>query len=118
MPIITNINKENIMSEENKKKGNQVNIELSEEVAEGTYSNLAIISHSSSEFVVDFVRLVPNVNKAKVKSRIILSPEHAKRLHRALEDNIKKYESQHGPIRENNNQPPFPPMNFTPTAKA
>ena len=66
------------MAEENKKKGNQINIELSEEISEGTYSNLAIISHSNSEFVLDFVRIVPNVQKAKVKSRIILSPEHAK----------------------------------------
>ncbi|MCO5280464.1 MAG: DUF3467 domain-containing protein [Chitinophagales bacterium] len=67
---------------------NQINIELSEEVAEGIYSNLAIISHSNSEFIVDFIRLVPNVPKAKVKSRIILSPQHAKRLIRALSDNI------------------------------
>lgn len=106
------------MAEENKKKGNQINIELSDEVAEGQYSNLAIISHSSSEFVVDFVRIVPNVNKAKVKSRIILSPEHAKRLYRALEDNINKYEANNGPIKDNVKQDPFPPMNFTPTAKA
>jgi len=105
------------MAEENKKKGKQINIELTEEVSEGTYSNLAIISHSNSEFVLDFVRIVPNVQKAKVKSRIILSPEHAKRLHKALADNINKYESQNGKIRESN-QPPFPPMNFTPTAKA
>ena len=76
------------MAEEIKKKGNQINIELSEEISEGTYSNLAIISHSNSEFVLDFVRIVPNVQKAKVKSRIILSPEHAKRLHKALADNI------------------------------
>ena len=67
-----------------KKGQNQLNIELPEEVAEGTYSNLAIISHSNSEFVVDFIRLVPNVPKAKVKSRIILTPQHAKRLLRAL----------------------------------
>lgn len=105
------------MAEESKKKGNQINIELSEEVSEGTYSNLAIISHSNTEFVLDFVRIVPNVQKAKVKSRIILSPEHAKRLHRALEDNIKKYEAQNGKIRDHK-QPPLPPMNFTPTAKA
>ena len=105
------------MAEENKKKGNQINIELSEEISEGTYSNLAIISHSNSEFVLDFVRMVPNVQKAKVKSRIILSPEHAKRLHKALAENINKYETQNGKIRESS-QPPFPPMNFTPTAKA
>lgn len=105
------------MAEENKKKGNQINIELSDEISEGTYSNLAIISHSNTEFVLDFIRIVPNVQKAKVKSRIILSPEHAKRLHKALADNIRKYEAQNGAIREQKEQV-FPPMNFTPTAKA
>ena len=101
-----------------KKGQNQLNIELPEEVAEGTYSNLAIISHSNSEFVVDFIRLVPNVPKAKVKSRIILTPQHAKRLLRALADNVKKFEAQHGIIDEPE-QPPFPPMSFnTPKAQA
>jgi len=102
---------------EEKKKQNQINIELSEEVSEGTYSNLAIISHSNSEFIVDFVRLVPNVPKAKVKSRIILTPQHAKRLMNALHDNIKKYEAQNGTIAAQK-QPKLPPMNFTPTAQA
>ena len=97
---------------------NQLNIELPEEVAEGVYSNLAIISHSSGEFVVDFIRLVPNVPKAKVKARIILTPQHAKRLLRALNDNISKFEAQHGAISEPE-QPPFPPMSFnTPKAQA
>jgi hypothetical protein len=76
----------------------QINIELSPEVAEGIYSNLAIISHSSSEFVLDFVRLMPGTPKANVKSRIILTPEHAKRLLYALQDNVAKYETQHGKI--------------------
>ena len=71
---------------------NQINIELNEEVAQGVYSNLAIITHSSSEFVVDFVRVMPGVPKAQVKSRVILTPEHAKRLLLALQDNIKKFE--------------------------
>ena len=102
---------------EKKKKTNQLNIELPEEVAEGIYSNLAIISHSNSEFVVDFIRLVPNVPKAKVKSRIILTPQHAKRLMRALVDNVKKFEAQHGVIEEPEQQ--YPPMNFnTPKAQA
>lgn len=89
---------------------NQINIELSEEIAEGIYSNLAIITHSHSEFVIDFVKLMPGVQKAKVKSRIILTPEHAKRLHKALVDNLKKYESVHGPIKDSGNDgmPPFP----------
>ena len=82
---------------EKKSSPNQLNIELPEEVAEGIYSNLAIISHSNSEFVVDFIRLMPNVPKAKVKSRIVLTPQHAKRLLRALNDNVEKYEAQHGP---------------------
>lgn len=105
------------MAEDNKKKGNQINIDLPEDMVEGVYSNLAIIAHSHSEFVLDFVRLVPNVPKAKVKSRVILTPTHAKRLLKALADNVRKYEAQHGPISEPE-QPPFPPMNFTPTAQA
>lgn len=103
---------------ESKKNPKQINIELPEQVAEGLYSNLAIISHSHSEFVVDFIRLVPNVPKAKVKSRIILTPTHAKRLMRALSDNLKKYEAQFGTI-EDKDPTPFPPMNFnTPKAQA
>jgi hypothetical protein len=97
---------------------NQLNIELPEEVAEGIYSNLAIISHSNSEFVVDFIRMVPNVPKAKVKARVILTPQHAKRLLRAMADNIKKFEAQFGIIDEPE-QPPFPPMSFnTPKGQA
>ncbi len=83
------------------KEKNQLNIELSEEVAEGIYSNLAIITHSSAEMVIDFIRVMPGVPKAKVKSRILMTPQHAKRLLRALADNIQKYESLHGPITEN-----------------
>lgn len=96
---------------------NQINIELSEEIAEGIYSNLAIISHSNSEFIVDFIRLVPNLPKAKVKSRIILSPQHAKRLIKALAENVTKYENQFGEIQEDNTPPPFP-MGFGPVAQA
>ncbi|MEO7177143.1 MAG: DUF3467 domain-containing protein [Saprospiraceae bacterium] len=95
---------------------NQVNIELSEEIAEGIYSNLAIISHSHSEFVLDFIRLMPNVPKAKVKARIIVTPQHAKRLMKALAENVKKFEQQYGVI-EDTDQPQFPPMSFT-TPKA
>ncbi|MDR0871860.1 MAG: DUF3467 domain-containing protein [Prevotellaceae bacterium] len=77
---------------------NQLNIELRPEVAEGVYSNLAIIGHSSSEFVIDFVRIMPNMPTANVKSRIILTPEHAKRLLQALQDNVVRYENQFGAI--------------------
>ena len=80
-------------------KEGQLQIELKEEVAEGIYANLAIIAHSSSEFVADFVRLMPGVAKAQVKSRIIMTPEHAKRLLFALQDNILRYESQFGEIK-------------------
>ncbi len=86
--------------EEKKDVKNQINIELKEEIAQGTYSNLAIITHSSSEFVLDFVRIMPGMPKAYVQSRVILTPEHAKRLLLALKDNISKYESAHGPIKD------------------
>lgn len=90
---------------------NQIQIELSDEIAQGTYSNLAIISHSSSEFVVDFVRIVPGMPKAKVKSRIILTPEHAKRLLFALNDNIEKFEKINGSIQIGNEPGGFfPPI--------
>jgi hypothetical protein len=98
---------------------NQINIELSEEIAEGIYSNLAIITHSHSEFVVDFVKLMPGVQKAKVKSRIILTPEHAKRLYKALADNIKKFEVAHGPIKDSPGGDAMPPFTLGgPTAQA
>lgn len=95
----------------------QLNIELSEEVAEGIYSNLAIITHSNTEFVLDFIRVMPGVPKARVKSRIVLTPEHAKRLARAIEDNIEKFESVNGRIKVMDEG--ALPMNFGgPTAQA
>jgi len=89
----------------------KLNIELTEEVAEGVYSNLAIISHSNSEFVFDFIKVLPGLPKAKVKSRIMMTPQHAKRLMKALQDNIAKFESQNGAIKESQGGPEFP-MNF------
>lgn len=80
----------------------QMDIELNEEVAEGHYSNLAIITHSHAEFIVDFVKIMPGIPKGKVKSRIILTPHHAKSLLRALSDNIKRFEQTHGVIEEHN----------------
>lgn len=88
----------------------KLNIELTEEIAEGVYSNLAIISHSNSEFVLDFIKVMPGLPKAKVKSRVMMTPQHAKRLMRALQDNLAKFESQHGEIKDAE-QPSFP-MNF------
>ena len=77
---------------------NGFSIEIADDIAEGVYSNLAIIAHSTSEFVIDFARLMPNTPKAKVKSRIILNAEHAKRLLLALQENITKFEKQNGKI--------------------
>jgi len=97
----------------------QLNIELSEEIAQGTYSNLAIITQSPSEFVIDFVRVMPGIPKANVKSRIILTPEHAKRLMLALQENILKFESLHGPINIQGGQDNIVPMTYGgPTGQA
>ena len=97
-------------------KPGQINIELDEKVAEGTYSNLAIINHSVSEFVVDFVSIMPGTPKSKVKSRIILTPQHAKRLLKALGENVSRFEKSHGEIKDYE-QPPIP-LNFGPTGQA
>lgn len=98
---------------------NQLNIELSEEMAEGIYSNLAVITHSNSEFVLDFIRVMPGVPKAKVKSRIVLTPDHAKRLMNALEDNIAKFEMVNGTIKVGGDHNGGMPFTFGgPTAQA
>ena len=97
MAAIYNNDRKNNM--ENQRNDNQLQIELKDEVAQGTYANLAIIAHSSSEFIVDFVRVMPGLPKAGVQSRIILTPEHAKRLMFALQENVMKYERQFGAIR-------------------
>lgn len=94
---------------ENQNPDGQLQIELKEDVAQGTYANLAIITHSSSEFVLDFVRVLPGLPKAGVQSRVILAPEHAKRLLRALEENIAKYERIFGSVRLQEEQV-IPPM--------
>ena len=106
------------MNEQEQNK--QVNIELPEEVSQGVYSNLAIITHSQSEFFIDFAGIGPGIPKAKVKSRIIMTPDHAKSLMMALQENVARYESTFGKIRQvepgNKN---FPMNGFgTPTAKA
>ena len=118
-PLITRYSPlANMADEKNQPRpANQLNIEISEEVADGIYSNLAIITHSNSEFVLDFVRVMPGVPKAKVRARVLLTPQHAKRLMRALVDNIQKFEQVHGAIRET--EMPEIPMNFGgPTAQA
>jgi hypothetical protein len=77
----------------------QINIELGEKEAEGIYSNLAIITHSPAEFVVDFTRVLPGVPKAKVHARIVMTPQHTKMLLNALHDNIDKFEKKFGEIK-------------------
>jgi len=109
------LSKSTFIMEDDKKQEDQqkqqINIELSDEVAEGIYSNLAMIAHSNSEFVIDFIRLMPGIPKAKVKSRIIMTPDHALRLMHALKDNIEKYEKAFGKIQAGRDTPQFP-MNF------
>lgn len=102
--------------EKNNPKKGQINIELDEQVAQGTYSNLAIINHSVSEFVIDFVNIMPGTPKSKVKSRIILTPQHAKRLVKALNENVKRFENAHGEIKDYDQ--PNIPLNFGPTGQA
>ena len=104
------------MAESNKNKKGQINIELDEKVAQGIYSNLAIINHSKSEFVVDFITIMPGVPKSKVKSRIVLTPQHAKRFLKALNDNVKRFENAHGKIKDF--EQPTIPLNFGPTGEA
>ncbi len=103
-------------TQENK---NGINIELSEEIAQGSYVNLAIIGHSNSEFILDFIRVMPGTPKAKVTNRLVMTPEHAKRLLTTLEENIDKYEAQFGEIRINTQPTNNIPMGFGPNgAKA
>jgi len=103
--------------EQQNQQPNQLNIEISEEVAEGDYANLAIITHSHAEFVIDFVNVMPGTPKSKVKSRIILTPQHAKRFMKALTENITRFESINGRIQDLEDVQI--PMNFGgPTAQA
>jgi hypothetical protein len=97
---------------------NQVNIELTEDIALGVYSNLAIITHSPTEIVSDFIQMMPGMPKGKVRSRVIMTPQNAKRFMRALIENVQKYEQTFGVI-EDLDLPGAPPMNFgTPTTQA
>jgi hypothetical protein len=99
------------MANEEQTQQQQMNIELGEDVAGGTYSNLAIITHSNSEFILDFIQVMPGVPKARVKSRIILTPQHAKRLMKALKENVTRFESANGPINDTEFSQAIP-MNF------
>ena len=99
------------MNDNNQEQKN-FDIEINNETASGTYSNLALINHSNTEFVVDFIQMMPGMPKAQVKSRIILTPHHAKRLAGALIDNINRFESQFGEIKEPEQGQGGVPMNF------
>jgi len=100
------------MPDQEPAKSATLNIELNEEVAEGEYANLVMIAHSPEEFILDFIRIVPGVRKARVKSRVIITPQHAKRLLRALKDNIERYERTYGLIDER--LPPDQTIQFGP----
>lgn len=112
LPFVSN--QEPNMAEENPdilENNGQLNIELPEELAEGVYSNLALIAHSNAEFVLDFIRMMPGVPKAKVKSRVVMTPEHAVRFLSALQENIERYEATFGPIKQPGEMPNMP-FNF------
>jgi hypothetical protein len=98
---------------------NQVNIELSEDMAMGVYSNLSIITHSPTEFVCDFIQMMPGMPKGKVRSRVIMTPDNAKRFMRALIENVQNYERNFGVIPDADPSKPSGTMNFgTPTTQA
>lgn len=102
-----------------KNNPNQINIELPEAVAEGVYSNLAIVAHSAAEFVIDFVRIMPGVPKAKVMNRVIMTPYHTKRLLMALQENVARFEKSHGHIEvPDGGHQQFPPTFGGPTGLA
>ncbi len=98
---------------ENPTEENQLNIELPEELAEGAYVNLALIAHSPSEFVMDFIRILPGIPKGKVKSRVVMTPDHAYRLLQALQENVQRYEDSFGPINKDGSDSGFQfPMSY------
>ena len=96
---------------EKEQKG-KLNIELPEEVATGTYANLAVITHSPAEFVMDFIQVMPGMPKAKVRTRVVMSPHHVKRLLGALAENVQRFEKQHGPIQDHGATDPGMPLPY------
>jgi hypothetical protein len=100
------------MSQDQNGKKPKLNIELPDEVAPGVYSNLAVVTHSQTEFILDFIQVMPGTPKAKVRSRVVLSPQHAKRVMKMLVDNIGKFEGQHGKIEMASQPEPSFPVNF------
>lgn len=108
--IFVSLQEFNQFKDMDNQKSEELGIELAEEIAEGIYSNLAVVTHSNTEFVLDFIRIMPGIPKAKVKSRIILTPEHIKRLAKAIQDNIHKYEAANGKIEVHDD--PALPLSF------
>ncbi len=92
------------------KKAAGIEIQLDEQIAQGNYCNLAIIAHSTSEFILDFATMLPGLPKARVKSRVVLTPEHAKRLLLSLQENITRYENNIGKINIPTKQPMIDPF--------
>jgi uncharacterized protein (DUF1778 family) len=101
---------------DNAKKNQNINIELDDSISQGIYSNLVVVNHSPTEFVLDFINVMPGIPKAKVRSRIILTPEHAKKFIKALSDNLVKYESINGPVKDFKKE--MIPLNFGPKGEA
>lgn len=99
-----------------KQKNQNINIELDDSISQGIYSNLVVVNHSPTEFVLDFINIMPGTPKAKVRSRIILTPEHAKKFIKALSDNLVKYESINGPVKDFKKE--MIPLNFGPKGEA
>ncbi len=97
---------------EKQKQEKKMEIELTKEEAPGTYSNLVMITHSPSEFVFDFIAIMPGLTKAKVMKRMVLTPEHAKRFSNALQDNIRRYEDLHGEIKSRSKTDPQQPLSY------
>ena len=110
----TLVHKWGIKMENKKKNMQQINIELDADVSSGEYANFVVVTHSPAEFVLDFTRILPGVPKAKVHSRIIMAPPHAKTFLKALNDNVSKFESKHGEIKLPNNEDGFSPFGVNP----
>ena len=108
------VHKWGIKMENKKKNMQQINIELDADVSSGEYANFVVVTHSPAEFVLDFTRILPGVPKAKVHSRIIMAPPHAKTFLKALNDNVSKFESKHGEIKLPNNEDGFSPFGVNP----
>ena len=108
------VHKWGIKMENKKKNMQQINIELDADVSSGEYANFVVVTHSPAEFVLDFTRILPGVPKAKVHSRIIMAPPHAKTFLKALNDNVSKFESKHCEIKLPNNEDGFSPFGVNP----